>query len=159
MLTTCSVTNKLHLIADYCIFCDGESEIFYNSIVELKLEHEYDISCINSTLRRGQHTNARSWYLYCLTSTDCNNTSQRERPERPNRGSVGSTRRHHHHWCRSVGPLPNIVLCSAPSVPQPVFTITEKAPTRAFSWLKALTSTFTFKTLLRHYAKWVLTPW
>ena len=24
-----------------------------------------------------------------------------------------------------------------PSVPQPVFTITEKAPTRAFSWLKA----------------------
>lgn len=40
MLTTCSVTNKLHLIADYCIFCDGESEIFYNSIVELKLEHD-----------------------------------------------------------------------------------------------------------------------
>ena len=33
-------------------------------------------------------------------------------------------------------------------------TITEKAPTRAFSWLKALTSAFTFKTLLRHYAKW-----
>ena len=31
-------------------------------------------------------------------------------------------------------------------------TITEKAPTRAFSWLKAPTSTFTFKTLLRHYA-------
>ena len=30
-----------------------------------------------------------------------------------------------------------------PSVPQPVFTITEKAPTRAFSWLKAPTSTFT----------------
>ena len=33
------------------------------------------------------------------------------------------------------------------------FTITEKAPTRAFSWLKAPTSAFTFKTLLRHYAK------
>ena len=32
-------------------------------------------------------------------------------------------------------------------------TITEKAPTRAFSWLKARTSAFTFKTLLRHYAK------
>ena len=30
-----------------------------------------------------------------------------------------------------------LVLCSAPSVPQPVFTITEKAPTLAFSWLKA----------------------
>ena len=27
-----------------------------------------------------------------------------------------------------------------PSGPQPVFTITEKAPTRAFSWLKAPTS-------------------
>ena len=35
------------------------------------------------------------------------------------------------------GPLSTVVLCSAPSVPQPVFTITEKAPTRAFSWLKA----------------------
>ena len=33
-----------------------------------------------------------------------------------------------------------------PSVPQPIFTITEKAPTRAFSWLKAPTSAFT-----RHY--------
>ena len=35
-----------------------------------------------------------------------------------------------------------------------MFVITEKAPTRAFSWLKA----FTFKTLLRHYAKRALTP-
>ena len=31
------------------------------------------------------------------------------------------------------------------------FTITEKTPTRAFSWLKAPTSTFIFKTLLRHW--------
>ena len=37
-------------------------------------------------------------------------------------------------------------------------TITKKAPTRAFSWLKVPTSAFTFKTLLRHYAKWALTP-
>ena len=37
-------------------------------------------------------------------------------------------------------------------------TITEKAPTRAFSWLKAPTSAFTIKTLLRHYTKWALTP-
>ena len=37
-------------------------------------------------------------------------------------------------------------------------TITEKAPTRAFSWLKAPTKAFTFKTLLRHYAKQALTP-
>ena len=52
-----------------------------------------------------------------------------------------------------------LVLYSAPSVPQPVFTITDKAPTRAFSWLKAPTCAFTFKTLLRHYAKRALTPW
>ena len=50
--------------------------------------------------------------------------------------------------------VPQIAL----SVPQPVFTITEKAPTRAFSWLKAPTSAFTFKTLLRHYANQALTP-
>ena len=37
------------------------------------------------------------------------------------------------------------------------FVITEKAPTRAFSWLKAATTTFTFKTLLRHYANGTLT--
>ena len=38
------------------------------------------------------------------------------------------------------------------------FVITEKAPTRAFSWLKAAPTAFTFKTLLRHYAKQALTP-
>ena len=39
------------------------------------------------------------------------------------------------------------------------FAITEKAFTRAFSWLKAATTAFTFKTQFRHYAKWALTPW
>ena len=38
------------------------------------------------------------------------------------------------------------------------FVITDKVPTRAFSWLKAATTAFTFKTLLRHYAKRALTP-
>ena len=38
------------------------------------------------------------------------------------------------------------------------FVITEKAPAMAFSWLKAPTSAFTFKTLLRHYTKRALTP-
>ena len=40
------------------------------------------------------------------------------------------------------------VKCSAaddPSVPQLVFTITEKAATRTFFWLKSPTSAFTFK--------------
>ena len=35
--------------------------------------------------------------------------------------------------------------------------ITEMTPLRAFSWLKAATTAFTFKTLLRQYAKWTLT--
>ena len=38
------------------------------------------------------------------------------------------------------------------------FVILEKAPTRAFSRLKAATTAFIFKTLLRHYAKQALTP-
>ena len=44
-----------------------------------------------------------------------------------------------------------------PLVSQSVFTFREKATTRAFSWLKAPTSAFTFKTLLRQYAKRTLT--
>ena len=54
----------------------------------------------------------------------------------------------------------NVIIRAAddPSVSQSVFTITEKAPTRAFSWLKTHTSTFTFKTLFRHYAKWANQP-
>ena len=45
-----------------------------------------------------------------------------------------------------------------PSVSQSIITVTEKAPTRAFYWLKAPTNAFTFKTLLRHYAKRAWTP-
>ena len=44
-------------------------------------------------------------------------------------------------------PRPSAV--NDPSVSQSVFAITEKAPIRAFSWLKAPTSAFTVKTLLR----------
>ena len=47
---------------------------------------------------------------------------------------------------------------SKSSIRRFVIVITEKAPTRAFSRLKAATTAFTFKTLLRHYAKWALTP-
>ena len=45
------------------------------------------------------------------------------------------------------------------SINEAVCTITEKAPTRAFSWLKAATTAFTFKTVLGHYAKQALTQW
>ena len=47
-----------------------------------------------------------------------------------------------------IDPLVRLYIC----------TITEKALTRAFSWLKAATTAFTFNTLLRHYAKWALAP-
>ena len=36
--------------------------------------------------------------------------------------------------------------------------VRRSAENRAFSWLKAPTSAFTFKTLLKHYAKRALTP-
>ena len=52
---------------------------------------------------------------------------------------------------------PDIMLNTRAVNDPSVFTITGKAPTRAFSWLKAPTSAFTFKTLLRHYPKWTLT--
>ena len=61
--------------------------------------------------------------------------------------------------------LPRLIQVAAPGVPSSAskrsirrFVITEKAPTRAFSWLKAATTAFTLKTLLRHYAKQALTP-
>ena len=53
---------------------------------------------------------------------------------------------------------PQISAVNDQSVSQLVFTITEKAPTMALSWLKATSNAFTFKTLLRHYAKLALTP-
>ena len=66
-----------------------------------------------------------------------------------------ATQNHKHSVsCFYRGPSQISSAVDDPSVSQTVFTITEKAPT----WLKAPTSTFTFKTLLRHYAKRVLTP-
>merc|ERR1712155_356622 len=56
-----------------------------------------------------------------------------------------------HHQCRGESSA------SKSSIRR--FVITEKAPTRAFSWLKPATTAFTFKTLLRHYAKQTLTQW
>ena len=88
--------------------------------------------------------------------------------------TVVYTRAHWHHWSggclfnmRGAGrgeggytlTFRNIVVedsASKRSIRR--FVITEKAPTRAFSWLKAATTAFTFKTLLRHYAKRALTP-
>ena len=64
--------------------------------------------------------------------------------------------RHCTDWtmCRLPGPNPSVyflLLLSQPSVvPQ---TINLGSCTRAFSWLKAPISAFTFKTLLRQYAK------
>ena len=57
------------------------------------------------------------------------------------------------HWDMLLG-----ALCTASKSCIRRFVITEKAPTRAFSWLKAATTAFSFKTLLRHYANRALTP-
>ena len=54
--------------------------------------------------------------------------------------------------------LTQIITNSASKTSIRRFVIMEKAPSRAFSWLKAATTAFTFKTLLRHYAKRTLTP-
>ena len=58
-------------------------------------------------------------------------------------------------YCRSFQPTsrsaPVTTSASKSSIRR--FVITQKAPTRAFSWLKAATTAFTLKTLLRHYAK------
>ena len=62
-------------------------------------------------------------------------------------------------WCGGVTPAPTAAVPSSASKSSiRRFVITEKDPTRAFSCLKAPTSAFTFKTLLRHYAKQTLTP-
>ena len=60
-----------------------------------------------------------------------------------------------------LSPGPSMVQCPVEIQTKAIwrFVITaEKAPTRAFSWLKAATTAFTFKTLLRHYAKLELIP-
>ena len=54
---------------------------------------------------------------------------------------------HHHH----SAPSPPVTSAWKSSIRG--FVITEKAPTRTFSWLKAATTAFTLRTLLRHYAK------
>ena len=53
-----------------------------------------------------------------------------------------------HQWWEEQGDRWAKVSASKSSIRR--FVITEKAPTRAFSWLKAATTAFTFKTLLRH---------
>ena len=72
-----------------------------------------------------------------------------------------SGHQHQHHTTRTVfrsylhdGP----VASSASKSSIRMFVIMEKSPTRAFSWLKAATTAFTFKTLLRHYAKRASNP-
>ena len=57
--------------------------------------------------------------------------------------------------CPGVAVVPGVELLT---INRQSCTITEKAPTSAFSWLKAPTIAFTFKTLLRHFAKRALTP-
>ena len=63
-----------------------------------------------------------------------------------------------HRWQQHLtGTVSRLVLCTALSVSQSVFTITEKAPTRAFSWLKATTSAIR-QAAIRHYANIMHSP-
>ena len=91
------------------------------------------------------------WCLLVLTTAGRQNTAQSG--PRILIGKIGAA-------AGTWAPRPQTILVPQidPSVSQPVFTIMEKAPTRAFSWLKVPTSAFTLKTLLRHYAKRALTP-
>ena len=80
-------------------------------------------------------------------------------------GSVGVLSPSHtrEHGARSWSAMPSVSRNPAHTLvlqPKAIkrFVITEMAPTRAFSWLKAATTAFTFKNLLRHYAKRALTP-
>ena len=67
------------------------------------------------------------------------------------------------NWPGDPVPLQGSSRASLPNYQLPITngscTITEKAPTRAFSWLKAATTAFTFKTLLRHYANQPAVPY
>ena len=70
-------------------------------------------------------------------------------------GEETASWRDYAHVCRHGSAAGVCVSASKSSIRR--FVITDKAPTRAFSWLKAATTAFTFKTLLRHYAKRALT--
>ena len=61
------------------------------------------------------------------------------------RGRVGITIRSN----ENMVPAAALVIISVSKSSIRRFVITEKAPTRAFSWLKAATTAFTFKTLRR----------
>ena len=54
---------------------------------------------------------------------------------------------HHHRAVGLARAAANRIENGAPKSSIRRFVITEKAPTRAFSWLKAATTAFTFKTL------------
>ena len=55
--------------------------------------------------------------------------------------------------CRGCwwAPRPTSARTSAVTINRRSCTIMEKAPTMAFSWLKAVTTAFTLRTLLRHF--------
>ena len=83
--------------------------------------------------------------------------SRRPAPPRTHRSHPAHCSLHQHSvtWGLHTSP----VICSFSAVLRyscEDFTITEKAPTRAFSWLKVPTSPFAFKTLLRHCGKQVI---
>ena len=128
---------------------------FKKSLLSLHLHRQNPAqSCLRMSRHGAQDVMARSRVTcHMLSSVTCEVLAGREVAADWGISPPASHHRHQRVIVRS-----SLVLWNDPSVSQSVFTITERAPTRAFSWLKAPTSAFTFKTLLRHYAKRALTP-
>ena len=107
-------------------------------------------------------------WIVCSSSVQCSPRPCRAAvscpapPPRPRCGPPSCTRPARcHSRCAAPGPPARLNMTITTSASKSCirrFVNTEKAPTRAFSWLKAATTAFTFKTLLRHYAKRALTP-
>ena len=95
---------------------------------------------------------ARTWWR-CSTPSAAPPPSSSWCSWRPSACS-GSTGSQGGHQClqRTVAFSQDIwcVCCSAANDPSAVFTFTEKAPTKAFSLLKAPTRVFTFKNVLKY---------
>ena len=111
----------------------------------VKIQRSHVSGCLVTVLRMSWPGHVSRVTCHMLSSGTCEVLAGREVAADWGISPPASHHRHQRVIVRS-----SLVLWNDPSVSQSVFTITEKAPTRAFSWLKAPNSAFTFETLLRH---------
>ena len=76
---------------------------------------------------------------------------------RDQRAGGGTLQPRHCGFCKPGPCITFNTIVLLRTIDQRCCTFTEKASTRAFSWLKAPTTAFTLKTLLKHYAERMLT--